>query len=314
MTRKQDGDRLTTAAVREATIALLDARCGDPAMADLLGFARLKKWTVADLAAHHDIGNDQARHRLRRLQQIGAVACLQGRIYGTGGREPDLYFLTNLGARALTGHLRLPPHGAIQAPTVALDAGEPTAGGLCKHKVAAKSAQDAHDLACLRLAIRLGWIRGANAAADGWRIRETLRYDAGDGEAGRVVPDFACWLEGGLWCVEVEGTIESAHIAGKHRRFAALARDLARRRGHDFRVWLTIVFSGDEIRKQVLGRHERAFTRQPWGYQFDWAILDDALASDPRQGLDPVCHAVDYQRIRERERARHERQADLYRG
>ena len=149
---------------------------------------------------------------------------------------------------------------------------------------------------------------------DGWRIRETLRYDAGNSETvGWVVPDFALWSERGLWCVEVEGTTESAHITGKHRRYAALTRAIERRHGYDFRAWLTIVFSDDAVQKQVLGRHERAFARQPWGYHFDWAILDDALVSDPQQGLDPVCHAVDYQRIRERERARHERQADLYR-
>src|SRR3712207_7030461 len=38
----------------------------------------------------------------------------------------------------------------------------------------------------------------------------------------RSVPDFARWRANGPWCVEVEGTTESAHIPGKHRRLAAL--------------------------------------------------------------------------------------------
>lgn len=89
-----------------------------------------------------------------------------------------------------------------------------------------------------------------------------------------------------------------------------MTRALTRVRGHNFRIWLTIVFSGDAVRQQALGRHERAFARQSWGYHLDWAIMDDALASDPQQGLNPVCHTVDYQRIRERERTRHERQSE----
>lgn len=204
MTKKQTGEHLNAAKVRAARDALCDDGCGGLAMDDLLCFARLKKWTVADFAAHWQYSLDRARRDLRRLQRIGVAACLQGRIQGMGGREPDLYFLTNLGARVLTGHLGLPPNGAIQAPTVALDAGEPTAGGLRKHKVAAKPAQDAHDLACLRLAVHMGWLRGADAGGAGWRIRETIRYDAGDGKhLGWVVPDFARWLAKGLWCVEV---------------------------------------------------------------------------------------------------------------
>ena len=314
MTRKQTGEHLNAAAVRAARATLCDDGYGGLAMDDLLCFARLKKWTVADFAAYWDIGPDRARRDLQHLQRIGVVACLQGRVRGTGGREPDLYFLTNLGARVLTGHLALPPNSAIQAPTVALDAGEMTAGGLRKYKQPAKPAQDAHDLACLRLAVHLDWLHGANTDNADWRIRETIRYDAGYDQAeGWIVPDFARWRANGLWCVEVEGTTESAHIAGKHRRFAALTRALARRRGHDFRVWLTIVFSSDAVRQQVLGRHERAFAQQPWGYGLDWAVIDDVLAADPRQGLDPVCRAVDHQRIRERERTRLERLADRYR-
>lgn len=187
---------------------------------------------------------------------------------------------------------------------VALDAAAPTAGGLAKHRVAAKPGQDAHDLACVRLAVHLGWLDDP-----AWATREALRYDAGAaGRPATLVPDFSRRADGGLWCVEVEGTTEARHIRAKHRRYGSLFRDLARRRGPAFRGQLTVVFTSAAVCAQVLRAHELAYVTQPWGYDLRWATLDVVLAGDRRGGLAPACAAVDYEAVRSRWREHHDRQ------
>ena len=294
------GERLRPGDVR-AALAALD----EQALADLLLFRRLKKWTVPCFAEQWDCSEDVARRALRALHAAGVVGCLQGQIHGSGGREPDLYFLTRLGARVLTRHLGLGRNADIRAPTVALDAGEASSGGLVKHRVAAKPGQDAHDLACLRLAVHFGWL----ADDTRWRTREALRYVAGaDRHRAVLVPDFFRPTERGLWCVEVEGTTEAQHIRTKHRRYRALFDDLSRRKGHDFRPHLTLVFTSAAVLEQVLRVHERAYVTQDYGYGLSWAELDAALAGDSTQGLGAVCTSVDYEAVREWWREHYERQ------
>jgi hypothetical protein len=84
------------------------------------------------------------------------IACLQGRGRGAGGREPDLWFLTRLGARVLTRHLD--PATPIKAPKVVADGDTAirSAGGIPKYRRPAKPAQNAHDLNCLRLGVAFG--------------------------------------------------------------------------------------------------------------------------------------------------------------
>ena len=283
--------RLRAADVR-ATLAAL---AGQP-LEDLLCFRRLKKWTVPCFADHWNTSEDTARRALRDLCAAGVIGCLQGAVHGRGGREPDLYFLTRLGARVLTRHLGLGPNEEIRAPTVALDAGEVTKGGLTKHKVAAKPGQDAHDLACLELAVHLGWL----PADSGWRTREALHYAAGhDRHAALLVPDFYRRTKDRLWCVEVEGTTEAKHIRAKHRRYRALFADWARDAGYDFRGHLTLVLTGEATREPVRRLHERAYVTQDYAYWLSWTTLDAVLDGDWEQGLLPHCSDVGFYEVRD---------------
>ncbi len=289
--------RLSPLLVR-ATHESLQCRRGDVRAIDILeSFARLKKWTVPCYAEYWNTSGDTAVRDLHYLQQLGAIACLQGRIHGSGGRAPDIYFLSRLGARVLTRHLGLGPDNYIQAPTVALDEGEVTKGGLVKHKVAAKPGQDAHDLACLRLAVHHGWLDG-----DGWETRAAIRYLTSSGAPGLLVPDFCFRSEESLWCVEVEGTMKPEHIRTKHARYRVMS-SFWRRKGSRHKVDLTIVFTSREIRKQVARMHLRAFAAGPFAYTLDWADIEDALAVRPGEDLDSVCTVADHRELRERRRA-----------
>ena len=294
-------ERALRASDVRAAYAVLDAGALD----DLLLFRRLKKWTVPCFAEYWNASEDVARRALRRLHAAGVVSCLQGRIYGDGGRESDLYFLSRLGARVLTRHLGLGPNADIRAPTVALDGGEVTCGGLVKHKRPAKPGQDAHDLACLRLALHFDWLSGDR----GWQAREALRYEAGaDRHRAVLVPDFFRLTKRSLWCVEVEGTTEAQHIRMKHRRYRALFDDLARRGEYGFSRHLTLVFTGVAVREKVLRVHEKAYVTQGWEYGLSWADLDTALAADWERGLGSLCTDVDYQAVRDWWREHYDRQ------
>ncbi len=289
--------RLSPRLVREPHESLLCLR-GDVRAVELLAsFARLKKWTSPCYSRYWHTSEDTALRDLQYLQRLGVLGCLQGRIHGRGGREPDIYFLTRLGAGVLTRHLGLGPDSYIQAPTVALDEGEVTKGGLLKHKVAAKPGQDAHDLARLRLAVRYGWLD-----REGWETRSAIRYRTGRDAPALLVPDFCHRSEEELWCVEVEGTTKPEHIRTKHARHRAMSSYRRRLKGSSYRVYLTVVFTSTEVRRQVLRLHMRAFAAGELRYGLDWAELEEALAVGPAGGLDEVCTAVDYRELRERRR------------
>ncbi len=292
-------ERVQSATVRAALTAL----AGQP-LDDLLVFWHLKKWTIPCFADFWNASHDTARRALRALHAVGVIGCLQGRIRPVGGREPDLYFLTRLGARVLTRHLGLGKNQDIRAPTVASDGGEVTAGGLVKHKVAAKPGQDVHDVACLRLAVHFGWLGDRSR----WQTREALRYATTDGRWPVLVPDFFLRREKSLWCVELEGTTEWKHIRDKHRRYFALCRDLERREAHDFRLHVTLVFTGEAARIPVRRLHERAYVTQDYAYSLSWATLDDALARPWEGGLGPACEEIDFTAARDWRRDHLERQ------
>lgn len=292
-----------TARLRPTEVRAALAALAGPPLDDLLLFHRLRKWTIPLFAEYWETGDDTARRALRRLHEVGVVGCLQGQIHGTGGRDPDLYFLNRLGARVLTRALGLPPAVEIRAPTVALDAGVITAGGLVKHKVAAKPGQDAHDLACLALAVHQGWLNDPD-----WHTREALRYTGRDGQMALLVPDFFRRLEDELWCVEVEGTTEAQHIRAKHRRYGALFADYRRRERTWLRCFLTVVLRGEAAREPILRLHERAYVTQEYAYGLDWGTLDAIFAVDSAADLNEQLTQVDYQAVRDWWREHHERQ------
>ncbi len=289
--------RLSPLLVRATHESLLCTRVGIPAIELLESFARLKKWTASCYAEYWTMSTDTALRDLHYLQQLGVINCLQGRGHGCGGREPDIYFLTKLGARVLTRHLGLGADSYIQAPTVALDEGEVTKGGLRKHKVPAKPGQDAHDLACLRLAVRYGWLD-----LEGWETRAAIRYLTRNDTPALLVPDFCFRSEESLWCVEVEGTMKPEHIRTKHARYRAMS-SYWRRKGSQYRVDLAIVFTSNEIRKQVVRMHLRAFAAGPFGYTLHWADMEDALSVPPGEPLGTVFTTADYRELAERRRA-----------
>ncbi len=294
-------------------------------------FARFPKWTAACYAQHWEISEDTAGRDLKDLQRAGVIACLQGRGHGAGGREPDLWFLTRLGARVLTRHLA--PRTPIKAPKVVADGDMPirTAGGIPKYRVPAKPAQNAHDINCLRLGVAYGWLHDDS----GCDVRKALYYPDDEGWECALVPDFAHrWeeqLEGRraaflghgtvehLWCVEVEGTDEGAHVRRKHQGYAALARSYDQP-GRSFRLHVTLVFtfppSAAKQQRQVLQRHERAFAQEPdaWRYGLSWTTLEAALGRSEGRSFGDICIDLDRQKIRERERALAERIADAYTG
>ncbi len=228
---------LTARQVGATYEALRSGESGIP-LEPFLCFARFPKWTAACYAAHWGISEDTAGRDLQDLQRAGVVACLQGRGRGAGGREPDLWFLTRLGARVLTRHLG--SRSPIKAPKAVADGDMPirTAGGIPKYRVPAKPAQNAHDLNCLRLGVAFGWLHDDS----GWDVRKALTYPDDEGWECTLVPDFAHRWEtrleerqaafmgygtvDHLWCVEVEGTDEGAHVRQKRRGYAGLARSL----------------------------------------------------------------------------------------
>src|SRR3712207_950184 len=100
-----EGTRSLTPSQVIATLeALRRGDWGSLTLERFLCFARFPKWTAACYALHWAISEDTAGRDLKDLQRAGVIACLQGRGHGGGGREPDLWFLTRLGARVLTRH------------------------------------------------------------------------------------------------------------------------------------------------------------------------------------------------------------------
>ena len=122
-----------------------------------------------------------------------------------------------------------------------------------------------------------------------------------------------------LWCVEVEGTDEGAHVRRKHQGYAALARSYDQP-GRTFRLHVTLVFtfppSAAKQQRQVLQRHERAFAQESdaWRYGLSWITLAAALGRYSDRSFADRCIDLDRQQIRERERTLAERIADAYTG
>ncbi len=173
-----------------------------------------------------------------------------------------------------------------------------------KHKVAAKPGQDAHDLACLQLAVHFGWL----TARSSWQTSGALRCATPDGRRPVLVPVFFLHREDSLWCIEVEGTTEWKHIREKHRHYFALSRDLTQREVYGFRLHLTLVLTGDAARDPVRRLHEKAYVTQDHEYGLNWTTLDAALARPWQEGLDPSCEGTGFTAVRDWWREHHERQ------
>lgn len=324
--------------VAGALIALRDDGQGGQALADLLCFQYLKKWTVALFAARWETSEDTAARALRRLHDRGLLGCLQGEArtaHGAhhGGRGVDVWFLTPGGARVLSAHLGLDPAGRVRAPLVARGSPERTAGGVWKYKTATPQSRTliAHDLACVAVALR----EGCFAEDTTWVLRRQVRFaEPHSGAVWALVPDFAIPLrtparpdyaqpEERFTCyVEVEGTNELPHIAAKHHRYAALTRTLRHERAggqvysraYAAELWLILVLTfGPAERKQrqtVLRRHMIAYANRLDGrnYRLAWIDLADLLAAPDERAVWALAAPIDYEAERERLQAYWNRQ------
>lgn len=316
--------------VAGALVALADDGQGGQALADLLCFRHLKKWTVPLFAARWQTSADTAARALRRLHARGLLGCLQGeprtaRGAHHGGRGADVWFLTPCGTRVLSAHLGLDPAGRVRAPLVARGAPERTASGVWKYKSATRQSRTliAHDLACVEVALR----EGCFADGTNWTLRGQVRFaEPYTGEERALVPDFALPLrtparpefarpgERFTCYVEVEGTDELPHIAAKHHRYAALTRALRHERaggrayGRAFatELWLIVVLTfgpGEERqRRTVLRRHAIAYANRRDGrnYRLAWIDLDDLLAAPADQAVWELAAPIDYDAERDR--------------
>lgn len=177
-------------------------------LTDLTLFRHHKKWTVPLLAMHLGVDQSTANRRLHRLVQRQVVDRLLGQYRVTGGRQPDLYYLTRLGARVLSRHLQLGSN-YIEAPSVG------------------NAASNAHDLWVVEIAIRLNrW--------DEMRHRERMTFDRYEhvadenaqfrktGERFVLVPDLMLPDDDSDVYIEVEQTTRYQHIVQKHRAYQML--------------------------------------------------------------------------------------------
>ncbi len=274
---------------------------------DLYTFGVLKKWTIALFARRWGCSEATATRALRRLHDLGLVACLQGRgraVTGAhhGGRTPDVYFLTPLGARAISALTARPSR--VREPRVARGAPQHSPNGLWKyHRASAQSwGQIAHDLACVEFALH----QGAFAPDSGWRARRSFAFaDPQTGTTRHLVPDFALAYVHEVFApgisaispqpvqtacfVEIEGTDEIAHIQAKHVRYWALGDA----HGADPLLLVVFTFGPDQarLRRAVLRRHLAAYgatgTRR---YRFAYLDLATLLATPA--GEPPWARAV----------------------
>lgn len=267
-------------------------RVGERLREALALYARSQKWTAALYARHFGIGADAARRDLGKLVDMNVLACIEGRGRAQGGRDPDLYALTEFGARVLS---RCPEPGRcrrIRAPQVA--EGEPvlTRSGLHKYKRSRKAAQDAHDLYCTRFGEHYGLLEDPD-----WVMQQRVYFRVG-GETRSLVPDFYYRGDDHLWAIEVEGTVERAAVRKKHYRYRQLAQCLLRQEGRGFDVHLTIVFTSREVRERAMEHHESAYGYSQRFYWLEWVDLHRALATGGDvEELDRICVGVHHQAV-----------------
>lgn len=166
---------------------------------DLLLFERFKKWTAEYLAMINYIDQSSANRRLHRLVAAGVLAMRRGQPLPYGGRQPNLYYPTPLGARVIT-HLRKRNNHYVTAPDVS------------------NIFDNDHDLAALEIAVRSGMFQEAR----GFEAREVLDT----GHTIKVIPDV--YFPPNVFSpsetfVEVEQTERVEHIREKYEKYARIS-------------------------------------------------------------------------------------------
>jgi hypothetical protein len=200
---------------------------------DLKLMGRFKKWTPALLAMYQHLDQSSANRRLRKLVKLEALAVLRGQPLPDGGRTPDVYYLTPLGARLVTRLLQM-KSSYVEAPDVSnLD-------------------DNRHDLTTLEVAVRIRELGSAAAF-------EKMPVVIGPGETLTVIPDLAFW--DGVFMrsevfVEVEQTTKPEHYIRKFENYGKISAAY-QRRGSPAPL-LIIVYPSREIEQLLLDDHVEA--------------------------------------------------------
>jgi DNA-binding MarR family transcriptional regulator len=233
--------RLSRKHITQMLLHLTPAQLGD-----LVLFRHHKKWTVPLMAMRLGVDQSTANRRLHHLVQQQVVDRLPGQYRVTGGRWPDLYYLTRLGARVLSRHLQLGSN-YIEAPS------------------AANTASNDHDLCVLEIAVRLGkWKE--------MRHRERMTFDCYEfvadsreetqfrktGEQFVLVPDLMLPDDDHPDVyIEVEQTTRYQHIVQKHRAYEMLGITYIAKKALP---WVYIIFGDEQRERMLLADHLRALS------------------------------------------------------
>ncbi len=255
-------------------------------------YALSQKWTAALYAQHFGISPDAARRDLGKLVGVNVLACIEGRGRAQGGRDPDVYVLTEFGARVLSRCPEVGRSRRVRAPQVA--EGEPvrTRSGMHKYKRSRKAAQDAHDLYCTQLGEHYGLLEDPD-----WVMQRRVYFRSGR-KTTSLVPDFYYRCDDHLWAIEVEGTVERAAVRKKHYRYRQFAQFLLQQEGGGLDVHLTIVFTSRGVRERAMEHHESAYGHSRRFYWLEWVDLDRALATGGEvEELDRICVGVHHQAV-----------------
>lgn len=164
---------------------------------DLLRFESFKKWTCDLFAKIQHIDYSTAHRRLEKLVQVGLLDMKRGFPLPDGGREPNVYYPTALGARAIT-RLRDRQDNRVISPDVS------------------NPIDNTHDLLTLETAYRSGCaIEYAQAFKE---VKFIVR-----GQERSIIPDVVLHTpdETKLY-IEVEQTSRPEHIRNKYQRYDEL--------------------------------------------------------------------------------------------
>ncbi len=216
---------------------------------DLGEFEHFKKWTCDLFALRWKVNYSTAHRRLHKLVDRGAISVREGRPLPAGGRETDIYYPTNAGARMIT---RLRDRGKhyITSPDVS------------------NPIDNVHDLAALEVAIRAQGYGTARA----FQERTFTRL----GKTISIIPDVEFLSPDGkdTIFVEVEQTSRPDHIAGKYKKYIHYFNAIGLRHS-----WLVIVFPDAHIEKLLRRDHEAAAQEAanagPNDYNLYWSVLSD---------------------------------------
>lgn len=216
---------------------------------DLLLFEHFKKWTADLFALAHAVNYSTAHRRLHKLTHTGALMIKVGNPLPSGGREPDIYFPTQVGVRMIT-RLRNRSKNPVTLPDMS------------------NLTDNIHDLTALEVAIRSGCFEGARAFQKRKFVWNVQSFS--------LIPDVEFMSPNHVdrVFIEVEQTSRADHILNKYQQYVRFFDSLPQRP----HPWLIIVFPDERTMRLLLAEHERAAMEATGGdsdYSFYYAVLTE---------------------------------------